>query len=103
MIVGFPFTNRNPSTIADQLTDASSCVGGDGFIRHTVATTTRNVATSKTNAPAGWINRISTPASAGPAIPASVPKPDSSAFDDGSSSAGSRRAGHVETAGRLKV
>ena len=45
----------------------------------------------------------STPATTGPSIAASVPKPASSAFADGSSSGSSSRAGHVASAGRLNV
>ena len=102
-IVCLPFTNRNPSTIAAQLTDASSCAGGEGFIRHTNAITTRNVTTSTRNAPAGSIVRIRTPASTGPAIAATVWNPASSAFDEGRRSGGRSRAGQVDMAGRLNV
>ncbi len=98
-----PFTNRNPSTIAPQLTAASSCAGGEGFIRHTNAITARNETTSTMNAPAGSMVRISTPASTGPAIAAMVWNPASSAFDDGNRSGGRSRAGQVDMAGRLNV
>ena len=72
-------------------------------MRQTIAITNRNVNASNTNAPAGSIVRIRTPASTGPAMAAIVPKPASSAFDDGSRSGGSSRAGHVDIAGRLNV
>ena len=98
-----PFRNRNPSTIADQLTDTLSSDGGEGFMRQTIAITNRNVNASNRNAPAGSIVRIRKPASTGPAMPAIVPKPASSAFDEGSRSGGSSRAGHVDIAGRLNV
>src|SRR6185295_10102857 len=102
-IVCFPFRNRKPSTIAAQLTAASSSDGGDGFMRHTIAITNRNVSASNTNAPDGSIVRIRTPASTGPAMAATVWNPASSAFEDGSRSGGSNRAGHVDMAGRLNV
>ena len=36
-------------------------------------------------------------------MPMNVPSPASSAFEEGSSSGSSRRAGHVSSAGRLNV
>ena len=65
--------------------------------------TTGNVTASKMNAPAGAMMAIRIPARTGPAIEAIVWNPASSALDEGRSSRGRRRAGHVEMAGRLKV
>ena len=72
-------------------------------MRHTNAIATRNVNASKTNTPAGEITTNRTPATTGPSMPTAVPKPASSALDEGNSVAGRRRAGHVESEGRLNV